>query len=301
MGDAAAAASRRLHPLTPFARGWKIIAVAIAFAGQEAAFDLDATRFLAGLAIIVPVAALYGVLSWWFTRYVIDGGDLRLETGVVFRRTRHVRLERLQTVDVVRPLAARFLGLAELRLEVAGGTSSEAPLAYLAEPDARRLRAELLARAAGVAPEAEEAPERVLVRVPTSALAKSIALSAGTVVAVLFGVLLVVIAVVLRQPAVVFPLLPTVLGVAAAVSRSFTSNFDFTVAESPDGLRLRHGLLEQRSQTLPPGRIQAVRLVEPPLWRLLDQRRGWVKVEVNVAGYGGQGLEEGQRASVLLP
>ena len=39
------------------------------------------------------------------------------------------------------------------------------------------------------------------------------------------------------------------------------------MATSPDGLRLRHGLLETRAQTVPPGRIQAIRLSQPLLWR----------------------------------
>ena len=34
--------------------------------------------------------------------------------------------------------------------------------------------------------------------------------------------------------------------------------YGFTVAESSDGLRLRHGLLDKRTQTIPPGRVQAV-------------------------------------------
>src|SRR4029453_75614 len=70
-------------------------------------------------------------------------------------------------------------------------------------------------------------------------------------------------------------------------------------AESPDGLRLRHGLLEHRSQTVPPGRVQAIRLVQPLLWRT----RGWGRVDVNIAGYSGGRVGEGGAAvtSVLLP
>jgi putative membrane protein len=66
------------------------------------------------------------------------------------------------------------------------------------------------------------------------------------------------------------------------------------VAESPDGLRIRRGLLETRAQTVPPGRVQAVRVVEPWLWR----SQGWCRVELDVAGYVGQGQEA---ASVLCP
>ena len=99
-----------------------------------------------------------GLASWWFTRYGIDGDALRIDSGILQRRSRRVRLDRLQAVDVVRPLAGRLLGVSELRPEVAGGTNTEAPLAYLSADDAVRLRAELLARAAGIDAETPEAP-----------------------------------------------------------------------------------------------------------------------------------------------
>lgn len=60
----------------------------------------------------------------------------------------------------------------------------------------------------------------------------------------------------------------------------FLADYDWTVAESPDGLRLDHGLLDRAHETVPPGRVQSVRIVEPLLWR----RRDWVRVELAVAG-----------------
>jgi putative membrane protein len=60
----------------------------------------------------------------------------------------------------------------------------------------------------------------------------------------------------------------------------FTGEYDWTVGESPDGLRIDHGLLDRTHETVPPGRVQTVRLVEPLLWR----RFGWVRVELDVAG-----------------
>jgi putative membrane protein len=78
--------------------------------------------------------------------------------------------------------------------------------------------------------------------------------------------------------------------------RRLLSEYGFTVAESADGLRLRHGLLDTRSQTIPAGRVQAVRIREPLLWR----RAGWVRVEVDVAGYSG-GQEQQTATGALLP
>jgi putative membrane protein len=80
------------------------------------------------------------------------------------------------------------------------------------------------------------------------------------------------------------------------VGGQFVNWFGFTVADSPDGLRLRFGLTSHRSQTVPPGRLQAVRLQRPVMWR----RQGWVRVVVNVAGAAsGENAED--RPSMLLP
>ena len=80
------------------------------------------------------------------------------------------------------------------------------------------------------------------------------------------------------------------------VGGQFLKYFGFTVAQSPDGLRLRFGLTSHRSQTVPPGRVQAVRIERPLMWKPW----GWVRVVVNVAG--ATGGEEGEdRPSVVLP
>jgi putative membrane protein len=155
--DATADGLRHLHPLTPFLRGWAALLALVAIFGRDTLRELDLRQLAIGAAVLVPGVLGYGWLAWRSTRYGIVDGDLRHEQGILFRRSRRIRLDRLQSVDVVRPLVARALGLAELRLEVAGGSSPEAPLAYLSDGEARRLRAELLARAAGLH---EETPRR---------------------------------------------------------------------------------------------------------------------------------------------
>jgi putative membrane protein len=287
----------RLHPLTPFARGWAAMAAATIALGRDSLRTFDLPRLSLILLAVAVVGLGLGGLSWWFTKYSIEGDDLRVDSGVLFRRTRHIRLSRLQAVDVVRPLVARFVGLAELRLEVAGGSNAEGRLAYLSESVAKRLRAELLARAAGLHPDEPEAPEQVLIRVPTSTLVGSVLLSSWFVGAAAFSVVLVTVAVAAGELAGLVGLAPAALAIGAGAWKEFAGGFDFTVAESPDGLRLRHGLIEHRSQTVPPGRVQSLRLVEPLLWR----RRGWARVQVNVAGYAGGGEDTRSATSVLLP
>jgi putative membrane protein len=305
---------RRLHPLTPLLKSWVVVAAGIAYLSSQLSSIVEGRLFgssftgdgesgppLVILGAIFFIALLvvlgYGYLYWRFTKYGIVGNVLQVQTGVAFRHSRQVKLDRLQAVDIVRPLITRLVGLAELRLEVAGGGSSEAPLAYLSLPQARQLRAELLARAAGLDAETPEAPQRFLVRVPTAQLALGSLLSGTTVALVVVGIGLTTAAAITGTAAFLVPFAPALLGLVVAALRQFVTNYGFTVAESPDGLRITKGLLDTRSQTVPPGRVQAVRVSQPLLWRPLDL----VRVDVNVAGYSASSEAETEKTSVLLP
>ncbi|MFD3307885.1 PH domain-containing protein [Streptomyces sp. NPDC058694] len=289
--DAAGPPERRLHPVTPLRRAWAPVAVIAGWAvhdpdqAQRQLTRLTTMTLTAVLIAAVLGAALYGFLSWWFTHFAVTDTELRIRTGLVFRRTAHIRLERLQAVDVTQPLLARVAGVAKLKLDVVG-TDRKDELAYLGQEEARILRAELLARAAGFAPETAhevgEAPVQRLLHVPAGVLAVSLVLTGAT-----WGTLaaaLVVPPLLWFATHSVWTVLATALPLLGAAGASsvgrFVGEYDWTVGESPDGLRIDHGLLDRTHETVPPGRVQTVRIVEPLLWR----RRGWVRVELDVAG-----------------
>ncbi|MFC7308314.1 PH domain-containing protein [Streptomyces monticola] len=282
---------RRLHPVTPLRRAWAPMAVGAGWAvhDPDGAYrrvsDLAAETLLIGGILLVLAASLYGFLTWWFTHFAVTDTELRIRTGLLFRRTAHIRLDRLQAVDVNQPLLARFLGVAKLKMDVIG-TDSKDELAYLSEKDASALRAELLARAAGFAPESAsevgEAPVANLVHVPPRQLAVALLLS-GTTWVLLIAALAVPPLLWLATHSVGLLIgtgLPLLGAAGASTVGRFIKEYDWKVGESPDGLRLDHGLLDKAHETVPPGRVQAVRIVEPLLWR----RRGWVRVELDVAG-----------------
>ncbi|MDT0341758.1 PH domain-containing protein [Streptomyces litchfieldiae] len=287
---------KRLHPLTPWRRAWAPLAGLFAVFVQNAeelrewGDSLGLGWLLLMLFAVLACAAGYGYLSWRVTRYLVTDTELRIRTGLLFRRAAHLRLDRIQAIDITRPLLARALGVAKLKMDVVGSGSAD-ELAFLDENEARDLRAELLARAAGIAPEAAptagEAPAQELYRTDSRTLAWSLALLGST-----WGFLLtaaVVTPLIWTATSSVFAAALVVLPMLAAVWRvslgSFLTQYDWTVSESPDGLRLDHGLLQREHATVPPGRVQSVRILEPLLWR----PRGWVRVELEVAGGGNEG------------
>lgn len=308
---------KRVHIISPLVRGWIALAALIFFGGRDwfEGFLIGDSRGFRGdgpanlalaIAVVLGVVLLIAAgffLSWYYTRYQVTEEHVRVNSGVVFRQHRQARLDRVQAIDVVQPFLARVFGLAELKFDVADAGESAVRLAFLKLDEAQRLRATILARAAGVAVDPEhpqdipEAPEREVLSLTPARVLGAAALS-GNTVAVLLGLVGVVLfAVVLDTGALLAGFVPILIGVIGGYWNVLNTGFNFRAAISPDGIRIRYGLLDTRTQTVPPGRVQAVGVVQSPLWRL----KGWYKVTVNVAGYGASASGEAQARATLLP
>ncbi|HUL25309.1 MAG TPA: PH domain-containing protein [Streptosporangiaceae bacterium] len=299
MDGGPAGAWHRLHPLSPVVRsGRGVLAVAVAVAISRSA--ATGSHWLFDLALPV-VAAGAAVVSWLVTRWRLDGVTLRIESGLIRRDSRQLPVARIQAVDVVRPFLARALGLAELRVRLAGSSDADGRLAYLTEPAALELRARLLAAHHGLDPATPAPPERIAVTVPTGRLVGSVALStAGPAAAmvVLAGVLLAFVSAA-ALAALAISLVWLLIVCLSLVWRRVSTQYSFTVAQSPDGIRIRRGLLGTVAETIPLQRVQAVRMIEPLLWRPLH----WYRLEVDVAGSPGRDSADGtaRMRKTLLP
>lgn len=149
------------------------------------------------------------------------------------------------------------------------------------------------------------AEERPLVAVPVPRLLLSILLSWGTIASaamvLIFVVGSVVVAALVPEIDIVgaflgggfVGLLSGAAGMASVVLASLNRGVNFRLGISSDGVRIAHGLLETRKQTVPPGRVQAVHFKQSLLWR----KRDWWQIVVNVAGY----QDNQQAVSTLLP
>jgi putative membrane protein len=293
---------QRLHPLSPLVRAGRGLAALVVIllipTASGSRGTLDSLIHL-GLLVVVVVLA---VITWLVTRWRVEGGVLRVESGLIRRTSERFPLSQIQAIDIVRPGLARVFGLAELRIRLASGSGQAGRLAYLTSDEANTLRARLLALSRGMAESTPPAPERTLLAVPPGRLFASILISGtGLALELAIAVLLVL--------AVVAPVLAAaafsagtagLLGLAITLFRRFNGDYRLAVAEAPDGLHLRSGLIETSAETIPRGRIQAVRMIEPLAWRLF----GWCRLEVDVASQkakGRQDRNQSNAARVLLP
>jgi len=282
-----------------------------------------------GLLIFLLLVGGWLWLAWTRTRFAVDERAIYFQQGVLAKQQRVARLNRVQAVDIVQPLVARIFGLARLDIEVAGGADSKIQISYLKLSEARALRDEILGQvkrakapqdAVGEAttgsaagPLADvlaetDAPaelEYQMLQVPPGRLIASSLLSSSTVamiIVLLLGMLPLFIArgmegVIIGGGIFVAVILPLLFALVAVVWSQLNSGYNFRLSVGLDGVRVRRGLLETRSQTIAPGRIQAVQLHQGIIWRML----GWWKVQVNVAGYGVNTENASTVQTVLLP
>lgn len=291
----------RLHKLSPLLRSSRALVALLTVLGSRQLSPGGGSDAWLDV-VILGVAALAATVSWLVTRWRIHNGELQIETGLIRRQSLRVPLTRLQAVDVVRPLLARILGLAEVRLVVAGRGSAHTRLAYLTEERAAEVRAQLLAIAHGLEADTPEPAERPILAVSGGRIVASNLLAPGplSVLVVIVGTIFLFTA----NPTVAAGLAGAAIALAVALSfataRQIGSEWEFSLGQAPDGLRLRAGLLQHRAETIPLARVQAVRRVEPLLWRMLR----WVRLEIDVARQQDRDPVENESAATnraLLP
>lgn len=300
--------AKRLSPLTPLVRSFLFLVVVLASTWDDILRgDLGPFAWLL-LAVLVAGAA-FGTASWLRTKYWIEADELRVDTGIVSRQSRRIRVDRLQGIDIVQPFVARLFGLAELKMDVAGGGAREGSLAYVTLSEAEQLRESLLSRRDALRADRPEtadrpavagppAPARQIARLDPGTLLISLLLSPETGAFVVAAALVGGAFLVFGHVGGLAGVVPVVLGFALTQFRKLSAFYDFTVSESPAGLQVRRGLFERNTQTIALPRVQGVVVTEPLLWRGF----GWARLDVSIAGYGKQSEGDGRpSASTVMP
>ena len=432
----------RVHPVSLLLETWHTLAAVVAVgavnnldqvrdlyhAAREHGLNLLDGGVLTRAVIVTGVVLLawtgFQVAVWWTRRYAVDADAVYYRTGVLVRRLRVARLVRIQSVDVVHPLAGRLLGLGRLTLEVVGGTDSHVTIGYLPSRELTALREEILRLAAGgpvavgggvavggvvtaggavtaggpiaadgpvttgeavtagggvaaggpvtasepvttggalaevpgapevptlavsPAPATSSAPpvtsasstpptlpalpaplgfadalaapvrpdgigrveEHDLYHVEPRILIGSLLRSIGVLSGAVGGLLLVTVSVIESATGhagapgggigQVLVIVSGLVGYLSYAWNRLRSGWGFRACATPAGIRLRYGLTDAVSVTLPPGRVHAVELSRNILWRSRD----WWGVRVMLAGREGEGGDDVRsQASCLLP
>ncbi|WP_336696854.1 PH domain-containing protein [Curtobacterium sp. USHLN213] len=353
-GNAAAAAPltdgewHRMHPLTPLLKGGIFLIVILGYVlnslrdqlveffipGGGPQDDGDPVRYvyehgvvgwvLLGVAVLLLVLLALFTLSWRMHEFRVTGEIVEVRSGVLFRTNRKARLDRIQGINISRPLIPRIFGTAKLEIAQAGNDAN-VQLAYLGVTAADDLRQRILVLASGAkdderqhdparasngvlqdrvdeifSPELDPAAVRAtrIVKVHPGRLIASMLLS-GTTVFILAAVAAMIVSVALTgEYGILFGLFPAVIGAGGYYVRKFSRSLQYTIAETRDGIRIGFGLVSTSNETLPPGRIHAVSVAQPLLWRPF----GWWDVRINRATNAGNGASNNQQvSSIVLP
>jgi putative membrane protein len=283
----------RSHPLTMVVRLGTVVSPLLLVAAQM----LVGSSTLAGPApveaVLVAVGYLYATAAWFRFRFRI-GPDVGIElrSGLLLRQRRSAAPAQVRVVDIAQPLLARLLGLAELRVRVAGGHGSHLRLRYLRLADARRYQEELLA-AAGIDASEQDEP---LITLKSRRLVLATLLTVPT----LGGGATVIAGAVTRgigHPAGAALVLLWSYGYLTSLYRRYQRFSGFTLTRARVGLRIRQGLSDTMTLTIPLEQIKAARITQPLLWRVA----GLARVEVSAAGQHASGSREQPDRLVLLP
>ena len=320
-------AGRRLHPLSPlldlFDRN--LLAPGVVALGS------GGVRILAGAIVLL---GLVRALAWSRRTYALDDGILRVRSGVLSRNEQLVPCDRVQQVNLVQKLRHRILGVATLRVEVAGGgRGSGVALDVLSTADAVALRDVLLAakaEAVASAPATDAAGSAdgsgavlaswVPAAWPVARLSNRQLVLAGLTGSELL-VLFAFAASALQLVGEVPRLLPSTDGLeggglglgglaplvtalivvvfvavwlGSAVATSVFRDAGYALDLVGDELHLSRGLLDRKEAVLPLARVQAVQLTANPLRRALRA----TSVRIQSAGAGTD--QEDRKVSIPL-
>ena len=170
-----AAREQRLHPwswlfvLLQQLRQFIVPLLVLLFAGRRGASDGWVTLApLLGVGVLVVVS----ILQYFTFRYRIGSDAITLRSGLLQRSWREIPFARIHNVGLHQSLLHRVFGVAEVRLESAGGDKPEAQLRVLGLQDALALERLVRHRGAagGDAVTVHPAPADAAVLFPANAL-----------------------------------------------------------------------------------------------------------------------------------
>ncbi len=266
---------------------------------------------IVALVAMFGLSALYNVFRWYFFLYRYEEGMVHIRQGVLFKRERTIKRDRIQSMNTNANVFQQAFGLVTLQIKTAGvSVDAEVNLRAVSKKEAESIKEHLYANEARSESEPVEVPKAS--RFLQGRDIWLAALTSGRFM-VLFSVVALVYAQVyeyipqsyLDQAVVSLSTVPIMVGVGIALGLFvltwalsaivFVIQFaNFSVRRFEDRLEISWGVLKKNHVIVKLHRLQAVMVYQG----LLRQPFGLCTILVEVAGGGSK---EQERVSLLHP
>ncbi|WP_057915611.1 PH domain-containing protein [Peribacillus muralis] len=274
------------------------------------------------ITVIVLFLIVLAFVQWFRFTYRIEDGEFRIESGVIVRKKRYIKLDRIHSIDISEGIIQRLFQLVKVNIETAGGAQADAVLSAISKSDAERINALINAEknlkandSVGKVKDEWDSGEEV---VSASAVYEQtlpqlifMAATSGAVGVFLSGA----IAFILQFDEIIpfdriFKNYEDFLGMGTVILTSFAimgllavyalatlsmvmKYASFTVLKTEEELIISRGLLEKRQLTIPVQKIQGIRIVENWVRRPL----GFSTVYLE---YAGGSVEDKESLTIML-
>lgn len=282
-----------------------------AFGAISGVIGTTPTIAIGGLLVVAVVG--YAVAYHRRFEYELTTEAFDIRSGVFARRDREIPLHRIQNVDSSQNVVQRALGLAEVRLETAGASGTEATLRYVSERRGNQLRREISRlRRSDDDGETEEVAAETVFEITDRELGLLALISADVqLIPVLFLAGSVFVPAIgslnnewffgvesilgrLFGPVVTLAVI-VAIGLVYGVINA-TLYYGFTLNRAGEELRYERGLLQKYSGTIPLSKVQSLTISENIIARAL----GYASLDIETAGQaGGRGQGSIQSAIPL--
>ena len=298
-------------PYRAVSSSFKLAAVVL-FTSTGSLQGLNFVLASVSVLIVLGLSGLYSYLYWKNFEFSFSDDSLKISHGIIRRNEREIPLSRVQNVDVKRNLVHRMLGIAIVKLETAGGKTTEASLKYIDLDQSDEIKKKIREKKhkskeeGGERTEEEDGREllysienRELLLLGATAIDERVIL----LLLGLLGFSASSFAPVLDEANVallpgLFLVLSLGLGIVFVTNfvSTITRYYDFKLYREKNTLEYERGLFNRSEGTIPLEKLQKLVVEDNPLKRLIDR----ASLSIETAGYSQQTTAE-QGPELAIP
>jgi putative membrane protein len=238
----------------------------------------DGNEMLYALVGITTLVLIRSLIGFYYFTFHIAGTDLLIKKGLIRKKQISIPLERIQSVHIERTLLHQLLNISRLKIDTAGSDKTEATIDAIAARKAESFKNYLLqhgGNASASPPSPSDAP-LPLIRLSNRDLLK-LGLSSNHIqtffiilafcisllqnLEEIFGQRVIQLlqqssAFITIQAVLAIGIIVLIFSVLVSVIRTVIAYFDFELLQTPQGYRIKSGLLNTRQFVVPYRKIQ---------------------------------------------